>query len=88
VINEIGGGRPAPVRVGAPHRAPRRPRLLAVDQCDAAHRWSLLLGLADNAWQTGEYSILTQAMGQGDPTALEVANLLAARACWERADSR
>jgi uncharacterized protein (DUF1800 family) len=34
------------------------------------HRWSLLLGLADNYWQTGVFDP-TRTMGQPDPTAMD-----------------
>ncbi len=36
------------------------------------HRWSLLFGLGDNYWQTGAFDP-THEMGQGNPTAIEVA---------------
>jgi uncharacterized protein (DUF1800 family) len=36
------------------------------------HRWSLILGLTDNAWQTGAFDP-TRAVGRNDPTALDAA---------------
>jgi uncharacterized protein (DUF1800 family) len=42
------------------------------------HRWSLILGLTDNYWQTGAFDP-TAAMGQNDPTALATANYWQAR---------
>jgi uncharacterized protein (DUF1800 family) len=42
------------------------------------HRWALILGLTDNYWQTGIFDP-TQAMGNGNPTALETARFWSTR---------